>query len=217
MTCNISYSEQVFSQPTPRHLEKEKAKKKHLEFFGKSQNSVVCFVDMMDSTKLASQILDSKLSIFYSTFLNSMADTVGKHNGKVVKSVGDALLFHFDDSSGDYLKDALRCGLDMIENRDEINSVLQDEKLPSINYRISGDFGKVLIAYSRGSVTEDIFGSVVNMCSKINPLADANSMVIGSDFHLLVKALHGFEFNEIQKTSLIGLKNKYSVYDVKKN
>lgn len=217
MTCNISYSEQGFSQPTPRHLEKEKTKEKHLEFFGKSQNSAVCIVDMMDSTKLATQIPDSKLGIFYSTFLNSMADTVWKHNGRVVKSMGDALLFHFDDSCADYLKDALRCGLDMIENRDEINSALQDERLPSINYRISGDFGRVIIGYSRVSVTEDIFGSVVNMCSKINPLADTNGMVIGSDFHLLVKALHGFEFKEIQKTSLIGLKNKYSVYGVKKN
>ena len=171
---------------------------------------------MMGSTKLASQIPDSKLSIFYSTFLNSMANTVGKYNGKVVKSMGDALLFHFDDSCGDYLRDALMCGLDMIENRDEINNALHDEKLPAINYRISGDFGRVIIGYSRASVTEDIFGSVVNMCSKINPLAGTNGMGIGSGFHLLVKVLQDFEFNKIQKTSLIGLKNKYSVYDVKK-
>lgn len=107
--------------------------------------------------------------------------------------------------------------MDIIEKRDQINSALHDEKLPSVNYRISGDFGKVMIGYSGVSVREDIFGPVVNMCSKINPFADTNGMVIGNDFHMIVKALHGFEFNEIKKTPLIDLKNKYSVYDVKKN
>lgn len=63
---------------------------------------------MIDSTTLTSQIPDSKLSIFYSTFLNSMADVVGEHNGKIVKSIGDVLLFYFDDSCDDYLKNTLR-------------------------------------------------------------------------------------------------------------
>ena len=124
MTDNISDFNQKFNQPTQEHQEKEKTQKKALEFFGKSQNCVVCFVDIVESTKLTAHIPESKLSIFYSTFLNNMADIVEEHNGKIVKSIGDALLFYFE-VSGDYLRNSLMCGLDMINKRDKINNELK--------------------------------------------------------------------------------------------
>ena len=54
---------------------------------------------------------------------------------------------------------------------------LSNEGLPAISYRVSGDFGKVMIGHSAVSASEDIFGSVVNMCSKINPLANSNGLI----------------------------------------
>lgn len=77
---------------------KKRLKKKALEFFGKSQNSIVCFVDTMEFTKLTTHIPESKINIFYSTFLNNMADIVEEYGGKVVKSIGDTLLFYFEVS-----------------------------------------------------------------------------------------------------------------------
>lgn len=216
MTENIGDLNREFDQPTKKHLEKEQIQKKHLEFSGKSRNCCVCIVDIVGSTKLVAEIPMSKTSFFYSTFLNSMANIVEQNGGKIVKSIGDALLFYFDDSvAEDYPRNALRCGLDMIASRDKVNRVLHDEGLPSINYRISGDFGTVMVGYSSLSAAEDIFGPTVNISSKINPLGHSNGMVIGNNFYLIAKSSYGFQFDEIEHNPFTGLKNNYKIFDVK--
>jgi class 3 adenylate cyclase len=215
MTENHIDLKSEFNQPTKEHQEKEEIQKKHLEFSGKSCNCCVCFVYTIETAEWISDIPDSKTNVFYSTFLNSMADIIQKHNGKIVKSIGGALLFYFEDSLDDYLGTTLRCGLEMIEKRDEINSVLRNEALPTISYRVSSDCGSVLLGHSSVSATDDIFGSTVNTCSKINPLGNPNGMVIGNNFYQVAKSLHGFEFDEMEKNPSTGLKNNYRIFDVK--
>ncbi len=217
MTKNDSSLERPFVQPTKKHQQKEEMQKRHLEFSGKSHNCCVCVVDIVGSTKLVSKIPVSKTSVFYSTFLNSMADVIENNNGKIVKSIGDALLFYFEDSLENYVETTLRCGLELIDSRDKINSILNENELPSISYRVSSDYGMVLVGSSSISAVDDIFGSVVNMCSKINPLGNSNGMVIGSDFYLMAKSLPNFQFHEIKKNPATGLKNNYLVFDVQKN
>ena len=217
MNENIINYAKEYETPTPSHVLKEKLQSTILGFSGKTQNCAVCLVDIVGSTKLAAKIPDSKASIFYSTFLNRMADVVEKNNGKIVKSIGDALLFYFEESLDDYFRATLRCGLEMTEKRNEINGILNDNGLPSISYRVSGDYGKVMLGHSSVSLVDDIFGSVVNMASKINRLATLNGMVIGSDFYLMAKSLQDFQFNEIKNNLDIGLKNKYPVYEVRQN
>jgi class 3 adenylate cyclase len=210
--------ERPFVQPTKKHQQKEEIQIRHLEFSGKSHNCCVCVVDIIGSTKLVSKIPVSKISIFYSTFLNSMANIVEKNNGKIVKSMGDALLFYFEDSLENYIGATLRCGLEIVDARDKINNILNENSLPSISYRVSSDYGLVLVGSSSISAVDDIFGSVVNMCSKINPLGNPNGMVIGNDFHLIAKSLlHGFQFHEIKINPVTGLTNNYQIFDVKEN
>ena len=216
MTENTVIPKRDFDKPTQRHLDKEKTQTKVLEFFGKSQYCVVCLVDIINSTKLTAQIPESKLHVFYSTFLNGMANAVKEHKGKVVKSVGDALLFYFDESNEDYMRNALECGLAMIKKRDSINEELYEKGISSISYRVSSDFGKVMIGHSASSTTEEIFGPVVNICSKINPISNPNSMIIGNDFHMIMKSSHDFQFNMIKQSQSSEQMPKYSVYEVKK-
>ena len=146
-----------------------------------------------------------------------MAEVVDDNNGKIVKSIGDALLFYFQDSEEGYLKNALNCGLEMVEKRQAINKKLLEKDIPEISYRVSSDFGKVMVGYSSVSVVEDIFGATVNMCSKINPLANNNSMVIGNDFYNVAKMLGNFEFKEIKNNPRIWLDNKYPVFQVQRS
>jgi class 3 adenylate cyclase len=213
---NIDFKS-AFYLPTKEHQEKEKIQKAHLEFSGKSQNCCVCFVYALETTDLISDTPMSKTSVFYSTFLNGMADIIEKHNGKIVKSIGSALLFYFEDTLDDYLGTALRCGLEMVERRDKINDVLRDNDLPAINYKVSSDYGQVLLGSSSISAADDIFGSTVNTCSKINPLGNLNGMVLGNNFYQMARSLHGFKFDEIKNNQSTGLKNKYLVFDVRQN
>ena len=45
---------------------------------------------------------------------------------------------------------------------------ISEEKLPLVDYRISADYGRVEIAKSSSSMSEDLFGTTINICSKIN-------------------------------------------------
>jgi len=202
----------IFKQCINQSDKKREPRRPAVNFFGRPKNCCVCLVDIVESTKLISHIPESKTSNLHSIFLNTMAEIIMKNRGIIVKNMGDAVLFYFEDSI-DACSVALKCGLRVIEKREEINSILQSDSLPSISYRVSADFGKVWIGYCNSSIVGDIFGSVVNMCAKINSIAKPNTMVIGNDLYLMAKQVHDFKFNEIKEIS-IGLKDKYPVFEV---
>ena len=179
-------------------------------------NCCVCLVDMIDSTKASFEVPDSKIGFFYSTFINSMADTIKKHGGTIVKIIGDSILFYFPESFENYLNASLRCGLDLLEQRTKINDTMRKHQLPIINYNVSSDHGRVMVGYSAAFAGDDIFGNVVNMCSKINPLGNPNEMTIGCDFHSCLET-SDFHFEEIKENPFLEYNNPYQVYNVKKN
>ena len=77
-----------------------------------------------------------------------------------------------------------------------------------MNYRISGDYGMVAVAKSKSPQSDDLFGSAMNLCAKINSKAPANGMVIGEDFYQLVKSLEDYCFERVHEQSHA----KYSQY-----
>lgn len=106
----------------------------------------VGIVDIVDSTKIASRIEDDMLELYYGAFLNTMASIVRRYGGQVVKTVGDCLLYYFiDDLKGKTYNACLDCGIAMIHSREKINAVLQKYHLPCLHYRISVDYGKIIM------------------------------------------------------------------------
>jgi class 3 adenylate cyclase len=75
------------------------------------------------------------------------------------------------------------------------------------------DFGGVMLASSVSSSCDDIFGSTVNVCSKINRLAKPDELVIGHDMYQIVKDFDDYDFKIIEAYSL-GLSQQYPVYSV---
>ena len=55
-----------------------------------------------------------------------------------------------------------------VSSTSNLNVKLKEKGLPDLSYRISADYGKVEMAKSLTSTSEDLFGPVVNLCSKIN-------------------------------------------------
>src|SRR3990172_8339193 len=106
-------------------------------------------------------------------------------------------------------------GMAMIECSEIINLKMQKHGLPPVSYRISMDFGAVMLANSVSSPCDDIFGSTVNVCSKINRLAEPNGMVIGNDMYQIVKDFDEYRFKSTSDYSL-GLLQQYPVYAVLK-
>jgi hypothetical protein len=111
-------------------------------------------------------------------------------------------------------KDVLECGITMIAAHAAINAKLLDEKMPPVNYRISADHGKVEIARSVSSQSEDFFGPVMNKTAKINSKATVNGMAIGNELYKIVKVLDEYIFNNAD-SHLQEDRTAYPIYHVK--
>src|SRR5918992_3890974 len=86
-------------------------------------------------------------------------------------------------------------------------------------HRIIADYGRVEVATSTSSRTEDLFGSPMNICAKINSMAEPNGMVIGGDLYQIIKSFsfvnnNEYEFCELRGGGSLGLNYKYPVYSV---
>jgi CheY-like chemotaxis protein len=96
-------------------------------------------------------------------------------------------------------------------------------ELPSIeSYKISIDYGVVDLALAGDNYQLDIFGSTVNICSKINSspsLASKNELIIGNNFYRILKSfsniINKYNFinnGEFKITENIG----YPTYNIKR-
>ncbi len=150
-----------------------------------------------------------------------MAVLVKNYGAKIVKNAGDALIFYFPDSSDPdnpaAFKDILECFTTTTLARNVINEKLYSKNLPSVSYRISADYGRVEVATSTSSKTEDLFGSTVNICAKINSMAEPNGIVIGGDLYQIIKSfsfIDEYHFIELREGYSGGIGNKYQVYTI---
>jgi len=187
--------------PTREHKEREEKQMNMIQFTGKTEFCCVCFIDIVSSTRIAATIPDSKISKFYSIFLNTMSNVVQQNGGLIVKTLGDAILYYFprrDDGDMDYIQRTIACNFNLILSRKQMNELLNKEHLPNISFRISVEYGKVFIATSSVSAINEIFGAVTGICSMINHAAEPNGLVIGEDMFMEAQSLTQYQYSPIQ-------------------
>src|SRR5919202_868474 len=206
-----------------------------ISFLDGSDSYCVCFIDMIGSTKIISQIstFPDKIRKYYSVFLNSMSAIIKKHGGVIIKNVGDSLIFYFPKTSDSINRsafwNAIECCVTMMAAYRFVNSEMSKMRLPSVNYRISADYGKAIIAKSADSQTDDLFGPILDLCTKINSMAPPNGTVIGNDLYQILKSFldsssslsnssfaDDFNFEMIGEypAATTGLKQSYPIYSV---
>ena len=159
-----------------------------------SENFCVSLIDIVGSTRIVSTIDSSKnIRNFYAIFLNSVANILKKYHARIMKTVGDGVISYFpetiDTTNISAFENVLKCCFAQIEERANINTLLLEHNLPKISYRISIDYGKVERTQIKGFDKEDLFGSTVNFCSKINLFALPNSIIVGNDLYQIMKSL----------------------------
>jgi len=191
-----------------------------ISFTGRSQNCCICFIDLVNSTRNTVIIDAEKMKRYYSIFINIMSVIARDFNSNIIKSTGDSIIYYFPETSDSAnisaFKHVLECGLTMIAVNPIINEKLNEEGLPSIDYRISADYGRVDVAKSLTSTSEDLFGPTVNICAKINSIASPNSMVIGGDLYEIVKRTFNknYYFSKVAEYSIGDLGIQYPVYSI---
>jgi CheY-like chemotaxis protein len=202
---------------------------KSIKFTDDSLKCCVCFIEFQSSINNTTITDDSSnIREYYSTVINSLSQIIKRYNGKIVKSLGDRLLCYFlnfaDLNNEKAFEDVIECGLEILEKREDMNKeLLKKNNLPSIeNYKISLDYGVVDLALAGDNYQLDIFGSAVNLCSKINSspsLSAHNEILIGNNFYRILKSfpniLNNYNFinnGEFKVTDNIG----YPTYNIKR-
>src|SRR5215471_6284233 len=196
--------------------------------FVRAQDCCVCFVDIVDSTRVTSSINNpEKVRKYYEIFLNTMAAIARNFGAKIIKNVGDCLILCYprtaDTSNKSAFNDVLECCITMIEARNTINQKLHEEGLPSLSCRISADYGRVEVARSATSQSDDLFGPTMKMCSKINSKAPTNGVAIGDGLYKVIEtfsSLSSLEENCYHFEEIVTLEhefNKYPLYSLQRN
>ena len=162
---------------------------------------------------------------YYSTFINTISDQVKNSNGKVIKNIGDCLLFYFpkttDHNNIHVFTEVIDCLSKILNERHETNKELCNQNLPPFNYRISIDYGVLDLALVGDYSQIDLFGSTINLCSKINSsLSIPNEIIIGDNLYRVLKSFslisNNFNFIENGEYKITTNSTGYSTYLIKR-
>jgi class 3 adenylate cyclase len=197
---------------------------KDVRFSGVSIKSCVGFIDLVDSTKNIAT-MDNLESIrrYYSTFINSISKIVKSYGGKVLKNIGDCILFYFPKTSDindtNSFQEAIECDFKILDERYKINDDLTRKHLPPFNFRMSLDYGILDLALVGDYSRTDLFGSTLNLCSKINSsFSIPNEIIIGDKLHKVLKfsnIVNHYYFINNDKYNITET-NRYPTYNIRR-
>ena len=199
-----------------------KKSNEEISFYGKSKDYCVSIVDIVNSTRIVSEIVDAdQVRKYYTIFHNTVSNIIEKHGAKTFKTLGDSLIYYFpmteDSTNKIAFQRVMECSMDVLEACSPMNVELQREQLPSIGYRLSADYGRLEVARCSTSESDDLFGSTINICSKINRKATPNGMVIGGDLYTVLRSLgftENFRMHAIGEYAGGSSRYSYPIYSV---
>jgi class 3 adenylate cyclase len=175
-------------------------------FSGVLQSYCIGMIDMASSTLISSRLKPKDVAEYYHIFINFMSGIIERFNGRIIKNIGDSLLYYFPDSLDAQTLEAIRqcldCNLHMLGMHPALNDIYRQESLPEINYRISCDYGRVMLMKPADSDRYDMIGPTINMCSKINRITKHNEIVVGGDLYQIASRLKNYRFKEIRPYNL---------------
>ena len=76
---------------------------------GKRLDLTIMYVDLVGSTSMSLEISQTKFITIISSFVHEMAHAVKRHNGYVLKFVGDAVLAYFPNDVDAHMRVCISC------------------------------------------------------------------------------------------------------------
>ncbi len=145
----------------------------------------VGFADLAGYTSLSRQLTVNELSLILEEFESLASDLIAEHRGRVIKTIGDEVMFAVENPAGAaHLALALQ---DLVSARDT---------LPRL--RIGLALGEVLDRYG------DLYGPVVNIASRLTGLARPGSVLVDAELATALTGRTEFELRRLRTTSVRG-------------
>lgn len=150
---------------------------------GGQEEAIVGFADVVSFTRLTGELPEGDLAELLETFEATTADAIADHGGRVVKLIGDAVMFTLDDAAG-----AAHLALDLAES-------------------FGGDRPDLRVGLARGPVVSrlgDLFGSTVNLASRLVAFARPGTVVVDDAFVRALGDAPGFVTKSVRPRNLKG-------------
>ena len=171
----------------------------------------VMFCDLVGSIALTSRLDPEDLREVIGAYHRCVAETVGRFDGIVAKYMGDGVLVYFGypRAHEDDPERAVRAGLALI---DAVGRLATPEPL---QVRAGIATGLVVVGdlVEQGGIRErSVVGETPNLASRLQALAEANTIVIASKTHQLVGDL--FEYRDLGMVEIKGFAEPVRAYYV---
>lgn len=143
----------------------------------------VGFADLVGFTSLSQELDEHELAAVVDHFETLAYDTVVRRGGRVVKMIGDEVMFVVDDVGA-----ALEIGLGLAEV-----------------YADATDLSDVRVGLATGPVLEreaDYYGPTVNLASRIVNIAFPGSVVTSDEVHTALEGRPGFAWRSLRQHRL---------------
>ncbi|MDV6013574.1 adenylate/guanylate cyclase domain-containing protein [Haloechinothrix sp. LS1_15] len=151
----------------------------------RSSREVVGFVDMVGYTRLSRRVDEYELSEVLDRFESLASDVIAQHGGRVVKMIGDEVLF-VADNPADGAEIALRLG--------ELTE--QEPAIPELRTGLA--YGRVLGRFG------DVYGAVVNLAARLTSVARPGSVLADSAFAEALSHLPDYKLRTRKTVSVRG-------------
>ena len=124
---------------------------------------------------------------------------IGKHGGRIVKTMGDGLLLEFPS-----VVDATTCVIETQRGMIERNADVEQDK--RISFRIGINLGDIIID------GEDIHGDGVNIAARLQSIASPSGICISDMVHQNLRGVGGESFEDIGEQNLKNIERKLRVW-----
>ncbi|HET6562977.1 MAG TPA: adenylate/guanylate cyclase domain-containing protein, partial [Marmoricola sp.] len=168
MTSLIPVVEDLHAYVYRRHLANAAARMLLLPGGDDGVRMAVGFADIVGFTRRSRGLSQAELARLVETFEATSAAIVTNHRGRVIKTIGDEVLFVADDPV-----DGARIARALVE--------AHDEEFPEV--RVGVAYGDVV------SRLGDVFGPVVNVASRLTSIARPGRVLVDRDLHEVLQPL----------------------------
>jgi len=176
----------------------------------------VMFCDLVDSTKLSSQLDPEDLREVVRAYQQVCSEVITRFDGHIAQLLGDGLLVYFGYpvAHEDDAQRAVRAGLGMLAAMRDLNTRLQQEKGVQLAIRIGIHTGLVVVGAMGGVGRQEqlALGEVPNIASRIEGLAASNTIAVSEATYRLVQGY--FDCQDLGAQTLRGVAEPLHVYRV---
>jgi len=146
----------------------------------------VGFADLVSFTRLVRRLSERELAQVVQRFEALASDVVTAHGGRVIKTVGDEVLFVAMGAAP-----AAAIALDLVQ------AMAEDDVLPDL--RVGMASGQVV------SRLGDVFGTTVNRASRLTAVARPRTVLVDDALAASLASVSGFEMSPLRRRTMRGI------------